>query len=162
MNMKELNGSTRRHAPTRPAAAHRGTGGGRFGSTRLASIEFAADEDFLALARMATVHVAGLLGLPIGRVTDLRLAVNEGCALFAGTAADGAWLRRRPPERLAVCFDRYADQLEITISGPAPDRPPGEDDLGWIMLCALVGETRWRVVAGVGVLTLIEAIPAVP
>jgi len=131
---------------------------------RLAVMTFAADKDYLALARMTAMHVAGLLGLPIGRVTDLRLAVDEACTLFlAGPSGPDAPLlassRAAESATLTLRFDRLAEHLRISVSGPVPLRRPDEDDLGWTMLCALVGWPRWEVRDGVGTLTLTEPIP---
>jgi serine/threonine-protein kinase RsbW len=125
---------------------------------RLASLSFAADRDFLALARMTAMHVAGLLGMPIGRVTDLRLAVDEACSLFL------APLPHKPApgsahDRLTLQFDHTGEALRIRVSGPAPEQGPDQDDLGWTMLCALVGEPRWEARDGIGILTLTEPIP---
>jgi hypothetical protein len=49
-----------------------------------------SEKDRLTLARMATMQVAGVLGLPFSRVTDLRLAVDEDCprGSSVGCAAD--------------------------------------------------------------------------
>ena len=137
------------------------------GPRRLAVLTFAADKDYLALARMSAMHVAGLLGLPIGRVTDLRLAVDEACSVFlAGPSGPAAPLLprgRHTAATLTLRFERTAaEQLRISVSGPAPLRRPDEDDLGWTMLCALVGSPRWEVRDGVGTLTLTEAIPPIP
>jgi serine/threonine-protein kinase RsbW len=130
---------------------------------RLASLDFAAEKDFLALARMTAMHVGGLLGLPIGRVTDLRLAVDEACSLFLNpnlhTAAGSAPPPDRTGGRLSLRFDRTDATLRIRVTGPAPWRRPDEDDLGWTMLCALVGEPRWEARDGVGTLTMTEPIP---
>jgi hypothetical protein len=136
---------------------------------RLASLSFVADTDFLALARMTAMHVAGLVGLPIGRVTDLRLAVDEACSLFLadpGGPMPAAKPRVVPagnarPARgmVTLQFDRHGDMLRIRVSGPAPARRPDEDDLGWTMLCALVGEPRWETRGDVGTLTMTEPIP---
>jgi serine/threonine-protein kinase RsbW len=131
---------------------------------RLATMTFAADKDYLALARMTAMHVAGLLGLPIGRVTDLRLAVDEACTVFlagpSGPAAPLLARGRRDAATLTLRFELLAgEHLRISVSGPAPLRRPDEDDLGWTMLCALVGSPRWEVRDGVGTLTLIEPIP---
>lgn len=130
---------------------------------RLATMTFAADKDYLALARMTAMHVAGLLGLPIGRVTDLRLAVDEACSVFlagpSGPAAPLLARGRRDAATLTLRFELLAGDLRISVSGPAPLRRPDGDDLGWTMLCALVGSPRWEVQDGVGTLTLIEPIP---
>ena len=130
---------------------------------RLAVLTFAADKDYLALARMTAMHVAGLLGLPIGRVTDLRLAVDEACSVFlAGPSGPSAPLLapgRQSAATLTLRFERIAEDLRIAVSGPAPLRRPDEDDLGWTMLCALVGEPRWEARDGLGTLTLTEPIP---
>lgn len=129
--------------------------------TRLASVSFAADRDYLALARMTAMHVAGLLGLPIGRVTDLRLAVDEACSLFlTGPAAEVPdEAPRRARGSLALHFDREGETLRVRVAGPAPGRGPDEEGLGWTLLCALVGEPRWEAHDGVGTLTLTEPIP---
>ena len=124
---------------------------------RLASIGFAADKSYLSLARMTAMHVAGLLGLPLGRVTDLRLAVDEACALFLTAPAPAA--PGEGPGQLQLRFDQEGGTLRIRVSGPAPVRPPDADDLGWTMLCALVGEPRWESYDGIGTLTLLEPIP---
>lgn len=134
------------------------------GAERLATVSFAADKDFLALARMMAMHVAGLVGLPIGRVTDLRLAVDEACSLFlVPPVGPHAPLLPAPhgPALLTLRFDRLAGgYLRISVTGPVPPRRPDEDDLGWTMLCALVGSPRWEVRDGLGTLTLTEPIPA--
>jgi hypothetical protein len=120
----------------------------------LATLCFSAEKDFLALARSTTVHVAGLLDLPFSRANDLRLAVDEACALFL--AASGA---KGSVGGLALVFTQIGGQLRITVSGPTPLRQPDVGSLGWMLLCALVGEPRWEVEEDVGTLTLYEPIP---
>jgi serine/threonine-protein kinase RsbW len=134
---------------------------------RLALLSFAADKDHLALARMTAMHVAGLSGLPIGRVTDLRLAVDEACSLFlSGLSAFAGSTRLSDTgteigAMLTLRFDRLAEHLRISVSGPAPDRGPDTEDLGWLMLCALVGRPTWQVSDGIGTLTMLEPLSPV-
>lgn len=130
----------------------------------LATLCFSADQDFLALARSTTKHVAGLLGFPLGRITDLRLAVDEACSLFladgtrTGTAGGGGGAAGG----LALVFADAGGELRITVTGKAPGgRRPDPDGLAWTLLCALVGEPGWDDEDGVGTLTLREPIPVV-
>lgn len=123
------------------------------GARRMAALRFPADKDYLALARTTAMHVAGLLDLPLSRVTDLRLAVDEACTAFltAGLAT--------PADTLALRYDRLPDALCISVRGPVPEHWPAVDEIGWTMLRALVAEVRAEVDAGVGTLTLLTELP---
>jgi hypothetical protein len=132
---------------------------------RMAALVMPADKDYLALARLAAMHVAGLLGLPIGRVTDLRLAVNEACVLLLGAPASvldghldghGAGGQRE----LALSFEQGPGQLRITVRGPAPACRPDPEDIGWLVLQALVDEVRLETVGATATLTLSDSLPA--
>jgi serine/threonine-protein kinase RsbW len=140
----------------------------------LATLRFAAEKEYLGLARMTAAHVAGLCDLRFSRVTDLRLAVDEACALFLGPVAavtdtpSGAPSDAPSDVRaggaparggLSLTFEVAAGTLRITVSGPAPRRRPDLDGLGWTLLCALVGEPGWEVLDGIGTLTLTEPVP---
>jgi len=124
---------------------------------RMAALTMPADKDYLALARLATMHVAGLLGLPVGRVGDLRLAVNEACALLLnapsgpGAAGRGA---------LELSFERCPDHLRVTVRGPAPTAPQDPEDIGWLVLRALVDEVSMEIAGVTASLTLIDSLPA--
>jgi serine/threonine-protein kinase RsbW len=122
---------------------------------RMAALRFPADKDYLALARTTAMHIAGLLDLPLGRVTDLRLAVDEACTAFltAGraTAADVLDLR----------YDLLPEALRVSVRGPVPARwPETVDELGWTMLRALVAEVRTEIDDGIGTLILMAELPA--
>lgn len=125
---------------------------------RMAALVVPADKDYLALARTATMQIAALLDLPMSRVTDLRLAVDEACTSFLAVPEDEDG-RPAEPGNLELRYDRFPDHLLITVAGVAPGRWPTRDELGWEMLRALVGEVRAEVVDGVGVMTLIEPLP---
>lgn len=126
----------------------------------LAELAIPADADSLGLARLATMHVAGLLGVPVSRLAELRLAVNEACALLidarAGAAAEGV----AGAAVLRVRFDHDPDRLRITVRGPAPYRSPHPEEIGWVLLQALVGEIRMDTVGGMTTLTLSEPLTA--
>jgi hypothetical protein len=115
-----------------------------------------ADKDYVAMARMTALHVAGIVGLPISRATDLRLAVDEACGLFLeqGRASFAG------PASLTVTFTRQTDSLRVAVIGPAPSRSlANDDDLGWTLLCALGSEPHWELRDGTGTLTLTESLP---
>lgn len=136
-------------APAVPALGLDPASGGTF---RMADLAVPANEDYLALARLATTQVAGLLGLPAERLTDLRLAVNEACVLLLGGPAGGVLQLRFEHRR----FDHRPGELRVTVRGPAPDVPPDPGGLGWMMLRALVGGVCMETSAGTASLTLTE------
>ena len=128
---------------------------------RMTALVMPADKDYLALARLTTMHLAGLLNLPIGRVTDLRLAVNEACVLLLGAPASVLDGRGAPAKsELELSFERGPEQLRITVRGPAPACPPDPEDIGWLVLQALVDEVRLETVGAKTTLTLTDSLPA--
>jgi hypothetical protein len=134
------------------------------GRTRLAAITMPAAERYVAFARLATAHLCGVLGLTVGRIADLRLAVDEACGQFLQGPApfigiDGQAERL---EQLELSFEREPGTLWITVRGPVPGRWPDRQSLGWLVLDALVADVRWEVApsGGFGVIGFAE--PIVP
>ncbi|HTJ66981.1 MAG TPA: ATP-binding protein [Actinospica sp.] len=114
-------------------------------------IEIPADRLFVVLARSAAVHLGAVLHLGITDVTDLRLAVDEACALFLLHPAfpDGGAIG------LACRFAAYRDELRVTVRAPVPPGfAPDTDGIGWIMLGALVDGLAWERQDGFGTVTL--------
>ncbi|HEX4791355.1 MAG TPA: hypothetical protein VH372_23035 [Actinospica sp.] len=128
---------------------------------RMVKLTLLADLDYLALARTSAMHVAALLYLPLPRVNDLRLAVNEACSSFLLTQQeeDVDVAPSAPVETMELSYDRYPAHLHVTVRAPAPQGWPECDELGWAVLGSLVGEVRASVRNGIGVLTLIEPLP---
>jgi anti-sigma regulatory factor (Ser/Thr protein kinase) len=119
---------------------------------RLVTLTLVADQDYLALARTSAMHVAALMFLPLPRVNDLRLAVDEACTSFLQPGS-------RTRETLELSYDRHPASLHVTVRSRAPLGWPHRDELGWAMLASLVGEVRVGVSGGIGALTLIEPLP---
>jgi len=120
----------------------------------LAAITMPASEAYVSFARTATAHVGGALGLSVGRIADLRLAVDEAC---------GQFLQGPPPVRgaavpLQLRFDRRPETLRITVCGPVGSDWPDRESLSWLVLDALVAEVRCGTGPGdgVGMLTFVE------
>jgi serine/threonine-protein kinase RsbW len=114
-------------------------------------IEIPADRLYVVLARSAAVHIGAVLHLGITDVTDLRLAVDEACALFLLHPAfpDGAAVG------LACRFAAYPEQLRVTVRAPVPESfAPDTEGIGWIMLGALVDDLVWTRRHGYGTVTL--------
>jgi serine/threonine-protein kinase RsbW len=129
---------------------------------RMATLSMVADMDYLALARTSAMHVAALLSFPLVQVGDLRLAVSEACACFLDAPP-----RREPdafgtagvPESMELTYDRFPDELHVTVRATVGEGWPEVDELGWAVLRALVGDLHVDVRGGVGVLTLIVPLP---
>jgi serine/threonine-protein kinase RsbW len=114
-------------------------------------IEIPADRLYVVLARSAAVHIGAVLHLGITDVTDLRLAVDEACALFLLHPAfpDGAAVG------LACRFAAYPEELRVTVRAPVSEAfAPDTEGIGWIMLGALVDDLAWTRRHGYGTVTL--------
>jgi serine/threonine-protein kinase RsbW len=111
-----------------------------------------ADREQVVLVRSVAGHIAARLGLSVSELTDLRLAVDEACGLFLlspgfGTAGESVECR----------FEELPDALAITVSAPVPPSvQPDVDDIGWIMLGALVDELTWKAEEGVARLSMVK------
>jgi serine/threonine-protein kinase RsbW len=102
-----------------------------------------ADKDFVVLIRSAVGHLGAKLGCTVAEITDLRLAVNEACALLLGAPRTGGFSEGDVLEcRIAV----GPASLGITVVGPAGTMAgPEPGDFGWNILAALVDELSWSV-----------------
>jgi anti-sigma regulatory factor (Ser/Thr protein kinase) len=129
---------------------------------RMAALAVPADKDYLALARLTAMHVAGMLGLAVGRLTDLRLAVNEACALLlrSSTAETHGRATAAEGDQLELRFERCPGELRVLVSGPAPHGDSDPDEIGWLLLRALVGDVRMDRRDGTATVTLTEPLPA--
>lgn len=132
------------------------------GPLRMVTLSMIADKDYLALARTSAMHVGALLCFPLAQVSDLRLAVNEACACFLDpplrrVQQDGGF--PAAPDWMELSYDRYPDELHITVRAAAYAGWPEVDELGWAVLRALVGAVHWYVHDGLGVLTLALPLP---
>lgn len=133
--------------------------GSAVGAVPLAALAVPAAAPHVALVRLAALHVAGLVGLDVGRAADLRLAVAEACGQFLQAVPSGSPAARRAA--VEIRFERERGSLRVTLRGPVPPGWPEPEGLGWLLLSALVGDLRWAQAGGVGTLTLVERLPAV-
>jgi serine/threonine-protein kinase RsbW len=98
-----------------------------------------ASPAYVAVVRTATAGLAARVDITVDRIEDLRIAVDEACALLvrrsdrrpgqqSGQASDGM-LRCR--------FVLHEESLTIVVQGPAVELPE-PDSFAWSVLSALV------------------------
>nr|WP_257571148.1 anti-sigma regulatory factor [Streptomyces sp. NP160] len=106
-----------------------------------------AAPEYLSVLRTATAGLAARLDLTIDEIEDLRIAVDEACALVLGPQAlDGSPdLHAVEPGAapgaavpvLTARFDLVAPGMRVRVSGPAQTLPT-RDSFAWAVLEALV------------------------
>jgi serine/threonine-protein kinase RsbW len=93
-----------------------------------------ADPAYLAVIRTATAGLAARLDLTLDEIEDLRIAVDEACALLLEHQS-------HPGHELSSSFTIHPNTLEVIVRGPAralPDRT----SFAWSVLEALVGQVE--------------------
>lgn len=94
---------------------------------------------YLSVLRTATAGLAARLDFTLDEIEDLRIAVDEACAILLQQAVPGSVL--------TCVFQLGDDALLVTVSAPTTDgRAPERDTFAWTVLSALAG----RVDATVG------------
>jgi serine/threonine-protein kinase RsbW len=92
-----------------------------------------ADPAYLSVLRTATAGLAARLDFTLDEIEDLRIAVDEACALLLPDAVDEAQLSCR--------FTLEADVLEVSVQARTrTGRTPERDSFAWTVLTALAGE----------------------
>ncbi|MER5864085.1 anti-sigma regulatory factor [Kitasatospora sp. NPDC002040] len=95
---------------------------------------------YLSVLRTATAGLAARLDFTLDEIEDLRIAVDEACAILLQQAVPGSVL---------CCeFRLVGDSLRVTVSAPTTDgRAPERDTFAWTVLSALAGEVESSVAA---------------
>ncbi|HSK27222.1 MAG TPA: anti-sigma regulatory factor [Jiangellales bacterium] len=92
-----------------------------------------ADSAYLAVLRTAAAGLAARLDFTLDEIEDLRIAVDEACALLLPRIAEG--------DGLTCVFTIEADTLGVEVSARTTDAdPPRRDSFAWTVLTALAGE----------------------
>lgn len=96
------------------------------------NIRMPADGAYLSVLRTATAGLAARLDFTLDDIEDLRIAVDEACAMLLGQAVPGS--------SLECSFALSHDELIITVSVPSLNpHPPAGDTFAWTVLSALAG-----------------------
>lgn len=103
-------------------------------TTDVVELDVPADPAYLAVVRTATAGLAARLDLTLDEIEDLRIAVDEACALLLGG-------RAHPGATVRTSFTIGHRVLDVVITGPAAV-PPTESSFAWSVLHALVGSVE--------------------
>jgi serine/threonine-protein kinase RsbW len=88
---------------------------------------------YLSLLRTATAGLAARLDFTLDDIEDLRIAVDEACAMLLAQAAPGA--------SLDCSFELLPEALKISVAVVTTDgQQPSRDTFAWTVLSALAGD----------------------
>jgi len=105
------------------------------------TVRMPADGAYLSVLRTATAGLAARLDFTLDDIEDLRIAVDEACAMLLSQAIPGS--------SLECSFCLSPDDMTITVSVPSLNpRPPSGDTFAWTVLSALAGTVEARVGPG--------------
>ena len=100
-----------------------------------------AEGAYLSVLRTATAGLAARLDFTLDEIEDLRIAVDEACAMLLSQAIPGT--------NLECAFDLGDEEMTITVSVTAAEpRIPAQDTFAWTVLSALAGSVDSRLGAG--------------
>ena len=101
------------------------------------TIRMPAEGAYLSVLRTATAGLAARLDFTLDEIEDLRIAVDEACAMLLAQAIPGT--------NLECSFDLGEDLMMITVAVTAAEpRIPAKDTFAWTVLSALAGTVDSR------------------
>jgi serine/threonine-protein kinase RsbW len=105
------------------------------GSIDQVTVRMPADGAYLSVLRTATAGLAARLDFTLDDIEDLRIAVDEACAMLLNQAIPGS--------SLDCSFVLSPDDMTISVSVPSLNpRPPSGDTFAWTVLSALAGSVE--------------------
>jgi serine/threonine-protein kinase RsbW len=97
------------------------------------TIKLPAAGAYLSVLRTATAGLAARLDFTLDEIEDLRIAVDEACAMLLTQAVPGADLECQ--------FALAADSMRVSVAVLTLDgQEPSRDTFAWTVLSALAGE----------------------
>jgi serine/threonine-protein kinase RsbW len=104
-------------------------------------VRLPAEGAYLSVLRTATAGLAARLDFTLDEIEDLRIAVDEACAMLLSQAVPGA--------SLECGFTLGQDMMTIAVSVPCLDpQQPASDTFAWTVLTALAGSVDAHVGPG--------------
>ena len=99
------------------------------------TVRMPADGAYLSVLRTATAGLAARLDFTLDDIEDLRIAVDEACAMLLSQAIPGS--------SLECSFALEPDEMTITVSVPSlSPRAPSAETFAWTVLSALAGSVE--------------------
>lgn len=97
------------------------------------TVRLPATSAYLSVLRTATAGLAARLDFTLDEIEDLRIAVDEACAMLLAEA--------EPEVDLTCEFELIDDTMKIAVSVPTTDgKEPARDTFAWTVLNALAGD----------------------
>lgn len=112
-----------------------------------ARLTITADVANVAMARAATAAICTQADFTIDALEDLRLAIDEACALAIADAPPGS--------ELQISWERRGHHVTVEVVSPSRSGTPiPRDGFAWTVLTALVDDVTADLVDGVHLITL--------
>lgn len=104
-------------------------------------VRMPAESAYLSVLRTAAAGLAARLDFTLDEIEDLRIAIDEACAMLLSHAIPGT--------DLECGFELGADQVTITVAVTAAQAQlPARDTFAWTVLSALAGSVDSRLEPG--------------
>jgi serine/threonine-protein kinase RsbW len=105
------------------------------------TVRMPAESAYLSVLRTATAGLAARLDFTLDVIEDLRIAVDEACAMLLAQAVPGS--------SLECSFALGREMMTISVSVPClTPRVPASDTFAWTVLSALAGSVEAHVGPG--------------
>ena len=105
------------------------------------TVKMPADGAYLSVLRTATAGLAARLDFTLDEIEDMRIAVDEACAMLLSQAIPGSDLR------CDFALGQDSMTVSVSVSCLAP-RVPSGDTFAWTVLTALAGSVDAQVGPG--------------
>jgi len=103
------------------------------GPRDVVAITLPADSAYLSVLRTATAGLAARLDFTVDEIEDLRIAVDEACAMLMTQAVADADIRCE--------FEIDGEAISVDVAVRTVDgQQPSRDTFAWTVLSALAGE----------------------
>lgn len=102
------------------------------------TVRLPADSAYLSVLRTATAGLAARLDFNLDEIEDLRIAIDEACAMLLAQAVPGT--------DLTCEFELNDDTMSISVSVLTVDGlEPSRDTFAWTVLSSLAGDVDAKV-----------------